>query len=238
MATMCAQIADLQSTAPESISPESISPELVSPIAANPTTANPAPSAGQLREQVWQRLQAARVAAYPFPPHGRHPNFVGAGKAAAHLLAHPLLANASVVLIGLDAPLAPLRGLLLAAGHAIVVPQQHHQSGPKARYWRVANAPATAGKLTNLARFGSATDSLADVTVAVLGSVALDSEGWRLSKGFGWGAEGLAELPIKVPMLSLVHRLQVLPSLAAVADSRLAGFASDEKLWLLPDEPC
>jgi 5-formyltetrahydrofolate cyclo-ligase len=218
---------------PPTPDPAPAEPRTAEPRTAEPRTAEPR-TAGQLREQVWQRLQAARVAAYPFPPQGRHPNFVGARQAAQHLLAHPLLAKAKLVLVGLDAPLGPLRGLLLAAGKAIVVPQQHHQGGPHPRYWLLADQPATAGKLTNLARFGQPLLTLEQVEVAVLGSVAVDGQGWRLSKGFGWGAHGLpaAQVTGDLPMLSLVHRLQVLPNLAAQADSRLVGFASDEKLWL------
>jgi hypothetical protein len=38
------------------------------------------------RQWVWDRLIAEGVARFPFPPHGRIPNFVGAAVAAARLL--------------------------------------------------------------------------------------------------------------------------------------------------------
>ena len=38
------------------------------------------------RQRVWDRLAAEGVARFPFPPHGRIPNFAGAGLAAARLL--------------------------------------------------------------------------------------------------------------------------------------------------------
>ena len=38
------------------------------------------------RQAVWDRLKAERLAAFPFPPHGRIPNFKGArgGGTALH----------------------------------------------------------------------------------------------------------------------------------------------------------
>ena len=38
------------------------------------------------RQWVWDRLSAEGVARFPFPPHGRIPNFAGAELAAARLL--------------------------------------------------------------------------------------------------------------------------------------------------------
>jgi 5-formyltetrahydrofolate cyclo-ligase len=38
------------------------------------------------RQWVWDRLAAEAVARFPFPPHGRIPNFAGAKLAAARLL--------------------------------------------------------------------------------------------------------------------------------------------------------
>ena len=38
------------------------------------------------RQWVWDRLGAEGVARFPFPPHGRIPNFAGAEVAAARLL--------------------------------------------------------------------------------------------------------------------------------------------------------
>ena len=37
------------------------------------------------RTAVWDRLQVQRLARFPFPPHGRIPNFAGADRAARRL---------------------------------------------------------------------------------------------------------------------------------------------------------
>ena len=44
------------------------------------------PDKSAARQWVWDRLAAEGVARFPFPPHGRIPNFAGAGLAAARLL--------------------------------------------------------------------------------------------------------------------------------------------------------
>ncbi|MXR20942.1 5-formyltetrahydrofolate cyclo-ligase, partial [Halobacterium sp. PCN9] len=38
-----------------------------------------------LRERVWDDLEDSGAARFPFPPHGRIPNFAGADDAAARL---------------------------------------------------------------------------------------------------------------------------------------------------------
>ena len=35
----------------------------------------------RIRQRVWDHLEAARIARFPFPPHGRIPNFAGAREA-------------------------------------------------------------------------------------------------------------------------------------------------------------
>jgi len=47
------------------------------------------------REHVWDSLQEAHAAAFPFPPHGPTPNFRGAPKAARQLLSHKRMACAA-----------------------------------------------------------------------------------------------------------------------------------------------
>jgi len=46
------------------------------------------------RAHLWDALEAEGAARFPFPPHGRIPNFDGASDAAARLFEHPLLAEA------------------------------------------------------------------------------------------------------------------------------------------------
>lgn len=77
---------------------------------------------GQLREEVWNTLARYDLALHPTPPHGHHPNFVGAKKAAERLLGTPEFQRARLILAGMDAVLKPLREAALRAGKALLLP--------------------------------------------------------------------------------------------------------------------
>jgi 5-formyltetrahydrofolate cyclo-ligase len=179
---------------------------------------------GHIREQVWSELVRQNAAAFPMPPHGHNPNFKGARAAAKKLLKHPQLESAQVVLIGMEAALLPLRGMLLGAGTTIIVP---HRTKAGA-FWRLENVDKAAARIENFHVYGTAT-TLDGVQVAVLGSVAVDATGRRLSKGFGFGAKGA---PKPVPTLTIVHPCMVLPEILE-PDSVVQGFASSQQLVLL-----
>jgi 5-formyltetrahydrofolate cyclo-ligase len=61
------------------------------------------------RKAVWDHLQAERVARFPFPPHGRIPNFAGAEQAAKRLFELSSWKNAKRLKINPDAPQRPVR---------------------------------------------------------------------------------------------------------------------------------
>jgi 5-formyltetrahydrofolate cyclo-ligase len=183
-------------------------------------------TAGELRERVWSELVRQNVAAYPLPPHGHNPNFKGARAAGNKLLLHPLLAASTIVLIGMDGVLGPLREALLERGKTIIVPHRTKAGS----YWRVTDVPKAAAKLPNLPIYGQATSSLDDVQVAVLASVIVTESGGRLSKGYGWGSAGS---PVRMPALTLAHPLMVFKSLEIEMESHVVGFATPEKLFVL-----
>src|ERR687883_508011 len=56
------------------------------------------------RKAVWDTLSAKKAARFPFPPHGRIPNFAGARQAAERLLAHPLFQRVRVIKVNPDSP--------------------------------------------------------------------------------------------------------------------------------------
>jgi hypothetical protein len=61
------------------------------------------------RAPVWDWLNAEGVARFPFPPHGRIPNFAGAEVAAARLLEIEPWKSARAIKVNPDAPQRPLR---------------------------------------------------------------------------------------------------------------------------------
>src|SRR4051794_40557026 len=61
------------------------------------------------RQWVWDRLVAEGVARFPFPPHGRIPNFAGAEVAAARLFNIEPWKSATAIKVNPDSPQRPLR---------------------------------------------------------------------------------------------------------------------------------
>src|SRR5712672_4434294 len=86
---------------------------------------------GAARQWVWDRLSAEGVARFPFPPHGRIPNFAGAEVAAARLLDIEPWKSATVVKVNPDSPPRPLRAEALRRGITIFVPTPRLRGGFK-----------------------------------------------------------------------------------------------------------
>ena len=161
------------------------------------------------------------------PPHGHNPNFKGARAAAKNLMLHPVLKNAKVVLVGMEAALLALREMILEAEKTLIVPHRTK----KDVYWKLENVPKKAARIGNFHLFGASCD-LKSVNCAVIASVVVDTRGYRLSKGFGWAAQGV---PIEVPTFSVVHESMVLEKLEFAEDSCLIGFATPTRLIICPN---
>ena len=87
------------------------------------------------RQWVWDRLGAEGVARFPFPPHGRIPNFVGAEQAAARLLDIEPWKSATAIKVNPDSPQRPLRAEALRRGITVFVPTPRLRGGPRLRPW-------------------------------------------------------------------------------------------------------
>lgn len=172
----------------------------------------PPPTPGAQRDAVWTALLRARACAYPLPPHGHHPHFTGARSAAAALLAHPEVAPLRTLVVGPERALQPLRKLALQAGITLYVPHQHKAGW----YWQVRD-PAGAA-LRAMPGVGEPRLRPEGAQAAVLACVAADRAGGRLSKGFGWGAQGLN---LGLPEYTLAHPLMLLETLPCPPDSRV-----------------
>ena len=74
------------------------------------------------RQWVWDRLSAEGVARFPFPPHGRIPNFAGAEVAAARLRNIEPWKSATAIKDNPDSPQRPLRAEAPRRGITVFVP--------------------------------------------------------------------------------------------------------------------
>lgn len=193
-----------------------------------------------LRERVWDRLEAERVARFPFPPHGRIPNFAGAEEAAQRALASPLLRGARRIKVNPDAPQRPLRLEALRAGIEVYVPTPRLRGG-----FRLLD-PAeiaqgdlrAAASLSRGARFAREVplQALPRLDAVVVGSVAVTRRGARCGKGEGYAdleygiLRSLGQPPL--PVLTTVHPLQVVTGLRRQPfDLPLASIVTPDREW-------
>ena len=86
------------------------------------TTAKRYADKATARKSVWDALTQKRVARFPFPVHGRIPNFDGAKQAAERLLAHPIFRGVRVTKVNPDSPQRWVRELALERGITVITP--------------------------------------------------------------------------------------------------------------------
>ena len=170
------------------------------------------------RQYVWGRLQNDKLARFPFPPHGRIPNFAGAKEAAEILLAHPLVQNVKRIKANPDAPQRFVREGALRRGITVLMPTPRLSSGFQvldparipAEHYREA---ASLSKCDRWAHDVPVRD-LPPVDLIVCGSVAVTRTGRRCGKGEGYSdleygiLRELGHPP--VPVVTSVHDVQVL----------------------------
>lgn len=169
------------------------------------------------RQHVWDRLEEEGVARFPFPPHGRIPNFDGAEACATRLFDHPLLAEAKRIKVNPDAPQHHVRIEALRRGITVYVPTPRLRGGFK----RLASAQipedqlAKAASLSNMDTWAEPVDldDLPQLDAIVTGSVAVTRDGQRCGKGEGYSDLEFAILQElgrdPVPVATTVHPLQV-----------------------------
>ena len=81
------------------------------------------------RQRVWDTLSAEGVARFPFPPHGRIPNFAGAEMAVVRLLDIEQWKSATAIKVNPDSPQRPLRAEALRRGITVFVPAPRLRGG-------------------------------------------------------------------------------------------------------------
>lgn len=198
------------------------------------------------REYIWQILQDEDVAAFPFPPTGRIPNFRGAAEAAKRLLQHSCFSGVGRIKCNPDAPQRPLREAALKAGIKVVIPTPRLKGG--FRLLDPDNIPddeiGDAATLDGADEWGSEipVDELPEIDLIVTGSVAVTRTGKRCGKGDDYSdleyaiLRELGHPPVDV--VTTVHSLQVVDDFPADAhDLPLRLAVTPEEVIEVSDPP-
>lgn len=200
----------------------------------------------EARQAVWDALEDRGLARFPFPPHGRIPNFEDADEAARRAVEAPPLAAADRVKVNPDAPQRPLRTALLDRGVTVLVPTPRLRGG-----FKRLDPAGIPGDATGAAASLSSMDDWADpvpldelptVDAIVAGSVAVTLAGRRVGKG-----EGYSDLEYAIlrelghphaPVVTTVHPVQVVDALPRGAtDVPLSAVVTPETVHEVPDSP-
>ncbi|WP_114577025.1 5-formyltetrahydrofolate cyclo-ligase [Saliphagus sp. LR7] len=136
-----------------------------------------------IRRRVWDDLEERGVARFPFPPHGRIPNFAGAADAADRLADTPEWEGAERIKANPDAPQLPVRRRALRAGKTLymAVPRLREaecfiELDPRSLEPEEYD-PATT--VSGIGEYGEQVgpDAMAPIDLIVSGSVAVDAQG-------------------------------------------------------------
>ncbi|MGM0604278.1 MAG: 5-formyltetrahydrofolate cyclo-ligase [Halobacteriota archaeon] len=143
-----------------------------------------------IREAVWDDLEASGTARFPYPPHGRIPNFEGANAAADRLADVDAWRDATAIKANPDAPQLPVRRAALRAGKTI------YMAVPRLREERcfLELDPVAIDDYEYATTVGGAPavgrprypDEMEPIDLIVAGSVAVSTVGDRIGKGEGY----------------------------------------------------
>ncbi|WP_246998832.1 5-formyltetrahydrofolate cyclo-ligase [Halosolutus gelatinilyticus] len=171
------------------------------------------------RERVWDELEERGAARFPYPPHGRIPNFAGADDAADRLVETDAWRRADAIKSNPDAPQLPVRRAALCQGKTV------YMAVPRLRdekcFLRLDPAEiedtdraATIGGSSDLGtRVGP--DEMEPIGLIVSGSVAANDRGERIGKGEGYSDLEFAILrefglvDDETTTVTTVHEIQV-----------------------------
>lgn len=194
----------------------------------------------ELREQVWDELEESGDARFPFPPHGRIPNFAGAKQAAERLTKIDAWKDADVIKSNPDSPQRAVRRRALEAGKVVymAVPRlQDEKCFLRLDPHKIADIDhaTTIGGSSELGE-QVGPEEMEPVDLIVSGSVAMTENGERVGKGEGYSDLEFAILrefglvDDETTTVTTVHEIQVV-------DEEIPTTAQDVPIdWLFTPE--
>jgi len=143
-----------------------------------------------VREAVWDEFETGGEARFPFPPHGRIPNFAGADEACRRLTDTEEWSAAETLKCNPDAPQLPVRRAALRAGKTLYVAQPRLRDADP--FLRLAPDKIDdiddATTVSGISTHGTSTapEAIPHIDLVVSGSVGVMTSGARIGKGEGY----------------------------------------------------
>jgi 5-formyltetrahydrofolate cyclo-ligase len=143
-----------------------------------------------IRERIWDELEKSGVARFPFPPHGRIPNFAGADDAADRLADQREWCEAEAIKANPDAPQLPVRRRALRDGKTVymAVPRLRNEQCFLKLDPDVLKDYDAATTVSGSSEHGEQVgpEAVEGIDLIVSGSVAVTADGDRIGKGEGY----------------------------------------------------
>ncbi|NXU60592.1 MTHSD protein, partial [Horornis vulcanius] len=175
-----------------------------------------------IREKVWEHLEASGLAEFPRPVRGRIPNFKGSLQACSSLRELEAFSRAREVKVDPDKPLEGARLAALQARKTLLVPTPRLRTG---LFNRIVPPPGATKEILRRCATSQGVrdysvpvglDGKAQVDLVVVGSVAVSEKGWRIGKGEGYAdmeyamMVSMGAVQEDTPVVTIVHDCQVL----------------------------
>ncbi|XP_063190829.1 methenyltetrahydrofolate synthase domain-containing protein isoform X1 [Chroicocephalus ridibundus] len=174
-----------------------------------------------VREKVWDYLEASGLAAFPRPVHRRIPNFQGSHQACCSIKELDVFNRAREIKVDPDKPLEGVRLAALQARKTLLVPTPRLRTGlfnkivpPSGATKEILRICATSQGVKEYS-VPVGLDGKARVDLVVVGSVAVSEKGWRIGKGEGYAdmeyamMVSMGAVQEDTPVITIVHDCQV-----------------------------
>ncbi|NXS48697.1 MTHSD protein, partial [Balaeniceps rex] len=174
-----------------------------------------------IREKVWDYLEASGLADFPRPVHRRIPNFKGSHQACCSIKELDVFNRAREIKVDPDKPLEGVRLAALQARKTLLVPTPRLRTGlfnrivpPSGATKEVLRICATSQGIKEYS-VPVGLDGKARVDLVVVGSVAVSEKGWRIGKGEGYAdmeyamMVSMGAVQADTPVITIVHDCQV-----------------------------
>ncbi|NXR00659.1 MTHSD protein, partial [Sagittarius serpentarius] len=174
-----------------------------------------------VREKVWDYLEASGLADFPRPVHRRIPNFKGSYQACCSIKELDVFNRAREIKVDPDKPLEGVRLAALQARKTLLVPTPRLRTGlfnkivpPSGATKEILRICATSQGIKEYS-VPVGLDGKARVDLVVVGSVAVSEKGWRIGKGEGYAdmeyamMVSMGAVQEDTPVVTIVHDCQV-----------------------------